>query len=153
MPKNISMSIFEKELFQYCKYFCHILFAVVTFWGKETYKMFFPVEILVSFHLTVAWLVWLSELISGLWTKGPPVQFPVTAHAWVVGQAPSRGHARGNYTLMLLSLPSFSLSLKLRGKGLLEGREVLGWGRQRGRKWDNYNSIINKIYFKILKNK
>ena len=41
------------------------------------------------------------------WTKWSLVRFPVTAHAWVVGQVPSWGHARGNHTLMFLS--SFSL--------------------------------------------
>ena len=35
-------------------------------------------------------------------------------------------------------------------KGLLEGRQVLGRGRQREKNWDNYKSIINKIYFKKL---
>ena len=35
------------------------------------------------------WLVWLSGLSTGLWTKGSPVQFPVRAHAWVAGQVPS----------------------------------------------------------------
>ena len=40
--------------------------------------------------------------------KGFP--FPVRAHAWVVGQVPSRGCARGNHTYMFLSL-SFSLFL------------------------------------------
>ena len=34
--------------------------------------------------------------------------------------------------------------------GLLEGRQVLGRGRQREKNWDNYKSIINKIYFKKL---
>ena len=43
-----------------------------------------------------------------LQTKGSLVQFPVRAHAWVVGQVPSRGHVRGNHTLIFLSLP-FSL--------------------------------------------
>ena len=38
--------------------------------------------------------------------------FPVRAHAWVAGQASSRGCWRGNYTLMFLSL-SFSLSSPL----------------------------------------
>ena len=33
---------------------------------------------------------------------------PVRAQAWVAGQVPSRGRAKGNYTLMFLSL-SFSL--------------------------------------------
>ena len=31
------------------------------------------------------WLFWLSGLSAGPWTKGPPVWFPVRAHAWVVG--------------------------------------------------------------------
>ena len=54
------------------------------------------------------WLVWLSGLSTGLQTKGLLVRFPVRAHAWVAGQVPSRGHVRGNHTLMFLSL-SFSL--------------------------------------------
>ena len=45
----------------------------------------------------------------GLQTRGLPGQFPVRAHAWVVGQVHSRGHTRGNHTLIFLSL-SFSLS-------------------------------------------
>ena len=40
------------------------------------------------------------------------IQYPVRAHAWVAGQVPSRGHSRGNHTLMFLSLPLFP-SLKL----------------------------------------
>ena len=40
----------------------------------------------------------------GLQRKGSPVQFPVRAHAWIVGQVPSGGHMRGNHTLMFLSL-------------------------------------------------
>ena len=32
------------------------------------------------------WLVWLSGLSAGLWTKGLPDSFPVRARAWVVGQ-------------------------------------------------------------------
>ena len=54
----------------------------------------------------LAWLVWLSGLSAGLQTKGLLVQFPVRAHAWVVGQVPSRGHGRGNRTLIFLSFPS-----------------------------------------------
>ena len=55
------------------------------------------------------WLVWLSGLSAILWTKGSLVRFPVRAHAWVVGQVPSRGCTRGNHTLMflILFLPSF----------------------------------------------
>ena len=58
-----------------------------------------------------AWLVWLSGLSMGQRTKGSPIRFPVRTHAWVVGQVPSRGCARGNHTLMFPSLsPSLPLS-------------------------------------------
>ena len=43
-------------------------------------------------------------LNAGLQTKGSLVRFPIRAHAWVAGQTPSREHARGNHTLMFLSL-------------------------------------------------
>ena len=36
------------------------------------------------------WLVWLSGLSAGLRTERSRVQFPVRAHAWVVGQVPSQ---------------------------------------------------------------
>ena len=52
--------------------------------------------------------MWLSGLSAGLQNKGSLVLFPVRAQAWVVGQLPSRGHLRGNHTLMFFSL-SFSL--------------------------------------------
>ena len=45
-----------------------------------------------------------------LQTKQSQVRFPVRAHAWVVGQVPSRGHVKGNHTLMFLSLSFFHLS-------------------------------------------
>ena len=48
--------------------------------------------------------MYLSGLSAGLWTKGSLVQLPVRAHAWVVGLVPSKGHVRGNHTLMVLSL-------------------------------------------------
>ena len=59
------------------------------------------------------WLVWLSGLSAGLRTTVSLVRFPVRAHAWVVGQVPSRGRVRGNHTLMFLfplppSLPLLS---------------------------------------------
>ena len=55
-------------------------------------------------------------LSSGIRTERLPVQFPVGAHAWVVGLVPSRGRVRGNHTLMLLSSlsPSLPLSLKIK---------------------------------------
>ena len=52
------------------------------------------------------WLVWLNGLSAGLQTKESLVRFLVRAHPWVVGQTPSWGCARGNCTLMYLSLPS-----------------------------------------------
>ena len=58
--------------------------------------------------IILPWLVWLSGLSAGLQTKGSPVWFPVRAHAWVAGWVPSRGHMRGNHTMMFLSL-SFPL--------------------------------------------
>ena len=58
-------------------------------------------------------MVQLSGLSTSLKTKRLQIQFPVRAHACVVGQAPSRGCARGNHTLMFLSLfPSLSLLSK-----------------------------------------
>ena len=55
------------------------------------------------------WLVWLSGLNAGLQTKRSPIRFPVRAHAWVVGQVPSWGCARGNQLMFLshMSLPFF----------------------------------------------
>ena len=40
------------------------------------------------------WLVWLSGLSTGLQIKGSLVQFPVRAHASVVGQVPRWGCER-----------------------------------------------------------
>ena len=51
-------------------------------------------------------------LSASLQTKGSPVLFPVRAHAWVVGQVPSRGCGKGNHTLMFLSL-SLLISIPL----------------------------------------
>ena len=42
--------------------------------------------------------------------KGCQFNSESRAHAWVAGQVPSRGRARGNHTLMF---PSLSLSLPL----------------------------------------
>ena len=68
--------------------------------------------------LTKPWLVWLSRLSTSLPTKGLLVRFPVRAHAWVTGQVPSEGCARGNHTLTFLffSSPSFPLYLKINKK-------------------------------------
>ena len=55
--------------------------------------------------MACSWLVGLSELSIGMWTKGSLVRFPIRALAWVVDQAPSRARTRDIYTLMFLSLP------------------------------------------------
>ena len=44
------------------------------------------------------------------------IRFLVRAHAWVVGQVPSRGHMRGNHTLMFLSLSFFLPFLLFKNK-------------------------------------
>ena len=46
--------------------------------------------------LTLALAVGLSGLSAGLLIERLLVGFPVRAHAWVVGQVPSRGCVRGN---------------------------------------------------------
>ena len=59
------------------------------------------------------WQSWLSELSPGLRTTGLPVQFPVRAHALVVGHSPAEGTSAvgGNHTVMFPSLsPYLSLS-------------------------------------------
>ena len=56
-------------------------------------------------YLNKPWLVWLCGLSASLQSKGYLVRFPVRTRAWVLGQVPSRGCARGNHTLFL-SLPS-----------------------------------------------
>ena len=62
-------------------------------------------------------MVWLSGWSANLRAKGSLVRFPVRAHAWVADQVPSMGHARGNHTLMFLSL-SLSIPSLLSRKSL-----------------------------------
>ena len=66
----------------------------------------------VPWEVHVPWLVWLRGLTASLRTEGSQVRSAGGAHALAVGQAPSRGPLRGNYTWMFLSL-SFSLSSPL----------------------------------------
>ena len=54
------------------------------------------------------WPVWLSGLSVGLQNERSPDQVPVRAHAWVVGQAPTWGHPRGNQSMFLSLPPCFS---------------------------------------------
>ena len=64
--------------------------------------------------MILPWLVWLSELSAGLRTRGSLVRFQVRSRAWVAGRVPCSGCARGNHTLMSVSLPK---SLKKKRKG------------------------------------
>ena len=70
------------------------------------------------------WLVWLSVLRAALWIKGSLVRFSVRAHAWVAGQVPSRGHSRGNLTLMFLSLFLFPSPLSENKLNLLKKHPI-----------------------------
>ena len=64
-------------------------------------------------NITTTALAGVAQRIEhGFRTKGSLVRFPVRAHAWVVGQAPHRGHVRGNHILIFLSL-SFSFRSSL----------------------------------------
>ena len=51
----------------------------------------------------------ISGLSAGLQTKGSSVPFPVRAHAWVVGQVPSRGALGGGNNTSTFLFLSFSL--------------------------------------------
>ena len=51
--------------------------------------------------LELPWLVWLSGLSTSLRTGRSQVWFPVRAHAWVLGQVPNLGRARGNQLIYL----------------------------------------------------
>ena len=75
------------------------------------FKMF--IALYLKYIYSPSWCVSV-DLSAGLQTKGSPVRFPVRAHAWVAGQVPSGRHARGNHTLIFLSLsPSLPHSLKI----------------------------------------
>ena len=85
--------------------FSKILFLL---FRDKTWQSVWRGSLRISVFCFFPWLVWLSGLSAGLWTQWLLVWFPVRAHAWVLGQSLSRGHVRGNHTLMSLSL-SFSL--------------------------------------------
>ena len=73
--------------------------------------------------------MWLSQLGIVLQSKRSLVQFPVRTQAWVADQVPSRGHARGNHTLMVLSLSSslpLSLPLSLKINKIFKKKKQIG---------------------------
>ena len=76
----------------------------------ETLLLFRSLEKL--FIIGVSRLVWLSGLSTSLCTERLLVGFPVTAHTWVAGQAPSWRRERQPITIFLphhVSLPLFLL--------------------------------------------
>ena len=78
---------------------------------------------------TQPWLMWLSGLSAGLRSKGWLVRFPVRACAWVAGQVPSKECARGNHTIMFLSLffsPPSHLKIKKVNYFLITNSFVFG---------------------------
>ena len=88
-----------------------------------------------------SWLVQLSGLSAGLWTKGSLVWFPVRAPARVMGQVPSSGCIRSSYTLMFLSLSFSFSSLLSKNKWILKKKKdlkdpfpyennILQWGQK-----------------------
>ena len=77
-------------------------------WVITFHSLFIPLLELMCNHLVSPSLRW---MVGPGWC-GSLIWFPIRAHAWVAGQVPSRGHTRGNHTLMFLSL-SFSLSSPL----------------------------------------
>ena len=93
-----------KTLWDYFVITCRNVFNV---WPKTTLLLPVCPRDTKSLESKV-WLVWLSELSTGLQTRGSLVRFPVRTQAWVAGQVLIRGRAKGNHTLMFLSL-SFSL--------------------------------------------
>ena len=87
---------------------------VIIRWQHSKPSPYLPICSLVLNNGFLSWLVWLSGLISGLWTKGSPNRFPIRAHAWIVGQVSRGGHTRGNHTLIFLSLSFSFLSSSLK---------------------------------------
>ena len=81
------------------------------------------------------WLVWLSGLSAGLWTKGSQVLFPVRAHVWVPGSVPVELVQEAtdqcfSLTSMFLSLslsPSFLLPLNSIVMSLGDDKKNLHW--------------------------
>ena len=120
----------------FCTLNCKPLFASLTLYAMYVSTLGLP---LVSLHIMLShyglngqnfiklitfiaptkiffsepWLVWLRGLSASLQTKESWVCFPVRAHTWVAGQVSSRGHMRGNHTLMFLSLSFCPLLLYL----------------------------------------
>ena len=71
-------------------------------------RKFHNLYLLIKVLIVWPGLVWLSGLSTSLRAEGLLVQFPIGAHACVMGQVPIGGCTRGSHTPVFLSL-SFSL--------------------------------------------
>ena len=92
----------------------HMIKPQYTDLAKIYEKKFKNRQLTISFskkkkHALAGIAQWIEQ---GPVNQRSPVGFPVRARAWVMGQVPSRGCARGNHTLMFLSL-SFSFPFSL----------------------------------------
>ena len=79
--------------------------------------------------------MWLSALSTGLRTKGSQVRFPMRAHAWVVGQVPSRYVTEqgmgGSFTINYYRKDSAFLSLEVPSPTPLPARFAMPAARGR----------------------
>ena len=88
--------------------FVFICFEMITFLFLRTLQELYPFKKRIigpGWCSSVDWAQAVNQRVAS------PVQFPVRAHAWVVGQIPSRGCMRGNHTLMFLPVTLFLLPL------------------------------------------
>ena len=73
------------------------------------------------------WLVWLSGLSAGLWTKGSLVQFPVRAHVWLWTRPLVEGGIWEAANWCFSPSLSLSLNLSLKINKLLKKWLEGGW--------------------------
>ena len=128
-------------------------FKVTIWWGKNNMNPGNVKEKDIKLKITKKLVWWrggrgglpgVAQWIEhGLQTKGSPVLSPVRAHVWVAGQVPSRGHTRGNHTLMLLSLSFSVLSPLSKNKFKKKSKKK----RKKFREKHLYISLLFKNFF------
>ena len=110
----IELFIMQETILEKCfQNVVYMAVSCVNFDARHDYYfVYFTTSHLFLPQIRILWLVWLSGFSPSLWTRGSLDQFPVGAHAWVVGWVPSGGCMGGNHTWMFLFL-SFSFSSPL----------------------------------------
>ena len=105
MPQNLCICICGSLYMKYFPLYICMAYSLTLLRSlfKDTLLLSYSKNKLFK-NLLLHWLVWLSVFSTSLRTKGSLVQFPIRAHAWIVGPVPCRGCMRGNHTLMFLSL-------------------------------------------------